>query len=129
MTDVQAPTEELTSSGVERQIGGEAAHRGFFGGTQPKTRMIGLGVAFVGMLILTPTIGVWGLVISVAVGVAVTLATLRTHRGSLLERRERRRCWPLFRARGQRQRTRRVQQGTRSRRVVLVAGRALGPFG
>ncbi len=100
MTDVQAPTQELTSSGVERQIGGEAAHRGFFGGTQPKARMVGLGVAFVGMLILTPTIGVWGLVIAVAVGLVVILATLRTHRGSLLERRARRRRWARRRVTG-----------------------------
>ncbi len=100
MTDVQAPTQDLTSSGVERQIGGESAHRGFFGGTQPKARMVGLGVAFVGMLILTPTIGVWGLVIAVAVGLAVVLATLRTHRGSLLERRTRRRRWAKRRAAG-----------------------------
>lgn len=93
MTDVQAATEDLTSSGVERQIGGERAHRGFFGGTQPKGRMIGLAVAFLAMLVLTPTVGVWGLIVAVAVGVVVVLVTLRTHRGSLVERQSRRRRW------------------------------------
>jgi len=100
VTDIQTPTEDLTASGVERQIGGERAHRGFFGGTQPKGRMIGLAVAFVAMLILTPTIGAWGLVIAVAAGVLVILATLRTHRGSLVERQTRRRRWAQRRREG-----------------------------
>jgi hypothetical protein len=93
VTDIQAPTEDLTASGVERQIGGERAHRGFFGGTQPKGRMIGLAVAFLAMLLLTPTLGVWGLVIAVAAGLVVILVTVRTHRGSLVERQTRRRRW------------------------------------
>jgi hypothetical protein len=100
MTDIQTPTDELTASGIERQIGGERAHRGFFGGTQPKGRILGLAIAFVAMLVLTPTIGVWGLVVAVAVGLVVILATLRTHRGSLVERQTRRRRWNQRRREG-----------------------------
>ncbi|GMA94734.1 hypothetical protein GCM10025881_15580 [Pseudolysinimonas kribbensis] len=93
MTDTHTPADELTSSGVDRQIGGERAHRGFFGGTQPKGRVIGLAIAFLAMLVLTPVLGIWGLAIAVALGVTVILVTLRTHRGSLIERQVRRRRW------------------------------------
>jgi hypothetical protein len=100
MTDMQASTQELTSSGVQRHIGGERAHRGFFGGTQPRGRIAGLGLAFLAMLVLTPTLGVWGVVIAVALGVVVIVVTLRTHRGSLIERQVRRRRWAARRREG-----------------------------
>ena len=82
-----------TVSGVSRDIGGEASHRGFFGGTQPKGRMIALAVAFLAMLALTPIFGVWGLAIAVAAGGLAILVTQKTHRGSLMDRRLRRTRW------------------------------------
>lgn len=93
-------SEITTTSGVSRQIGGERAHRGFFGGTQPKGRMIALGVAFVAMLILTPILGVWGLAVAVGGGLLAILVTQRTHRGSILERRTRRARWAYRRRTG-----------------------------
>ena len=93
-------TDTTGNSGIAREIGGERSHRGFFGGTQPKGRVIALGVAFLGMLVLTPTVGIWGLVIAVAFGLATILVTQRTHRGSILDRRTRRARWADRRATG-----------------------------
>ena len=98
MTDTSG--QELTSSGIERQIGGERAHRGFFGGTQPPGRIAALAVAFLTMLILTPILGVWGVVIAVTFGVTAILVTQRTHRGSFIDRRTRRRRWAIRRRTG-----------------------------
>lgn len=80
-------------SETARHIGGEASHRSFFGGTVSKTRIIGLAVAFTAMLLLTPTLGVWGLAIGLGTGLVVFFLTQRTHRGSILDRRTRRARW------------------------------------
>lgn len=96
MTD----TEVTTASGVSRHIGGERAHRGFFGGTQPKARVAAVAAAFLAMLVLTPILGVWGLAIAVVVGLVAVLVTQRTHRGSIVDRRVRRSRWAARRRDG-----------------------------
>lgn len=78
---------------IVRHLGGEAGHRSFFGGTHSRSRIILLGVFIVSGLVLTPLIGWPGLVVGV-VGSAITfLVTARTHRGTIMERRTRRRRW------------------------------------
>ena len=76
-----------------RTLGGEAGRRGFFGGTQGKTRTVGLIVvaiagAFATILLQTP-----GLVATVLAAGVVYLATIRTHRGSPLVRFQARQRW------------------------------------
>jgi hypothetical protein len=93
-------TEITTTSGVSREIGGESSHRGFFGGTQPRGRMVALAVAFLAMLILTPILGVAGLAVAVAGAVVTILLTQNTHRGSILGRRVRRSRWVVRRQTG-----------------------------
>ncbi|TPW78401.1 hypothetical protein [Schumannella sp. 10F1B-5-1] len=77
----------------DRHIGGESAHRSFFGRTQPKGRIPALAVCFLVMLVATPLIGVWGVVIAAAGGLTTVLLTARTHRGSIIDRRIRRSRW------------------------------------
>lgn len=77
-----------------RYPGGEAGHRSFFGGTRNKAR-----VAFIGLFVVGGMIGMimgGGLVVAgiALVGVGVTvLVTQRTHNGTVLERRRKRRRW------------------------------------
>ncbi|QJU56293.1 hypothetical protein SCB71_21360 (plasmid) [Herbiconiux sp. KACC 21604] len=80
-------------SDTARHIGGESAHRSFFGGTVSRTRIIGLGAAFFAMLLLTPLFGIWGLTIGLVGGLTVFFLTQRTHRGSILDRRTKRVRW------------------------------------
>ena len=80
-----------------RYLGGEDAHRAFFGGTGQRTRNLMLAICVVGGLIATPLIGWLGLAVPAVAAGVVFVATLRTHRGSLLERRRARARW---RARG-----------------------------
>ena len=76
-----------------RVLGGEAGRRGFFGGSHGKARTRGLiAVAIVGA-VLTIALGGVGLVVTVLVAAAVYLATMRTHRGSVLGRWQARRRW------------------------------------
>lgn len=86
-------TEITTTTGVSREIGGESSHRGFFGGTQPRGRMIALAIAFFAMLVLTPILGLGGLAIAVGAAVLTILLTQNTHRGSVLARRVKRSRW------------------------------------
>lgn len=84
---------QLESRGVVRYLGGEAGHRSFFGGTHSRGRVTFIVVFFVAGLVLTPIIGWPGIAIGAA-GVGVTFAvTARTHRGSILDRRTKRRRW------------------------------------
>jgi hypothetical protein len=74
-----------------RFLGGESGHRGFFGGTASKTRMI-LLTAFIGggMVGMVIGAGLPALIVAVS-GVGITmLTTARTHRGTVLERRRKR---------------------------------------
>src|SRR4051794_30307888 len=76
-----------------RYLGGEMAHRAFFGGTGQRTRNLLLAVCVVAGLIATPLLGWPGIAIPAVAAGVVFVATLRTHRGSLLERRRRRARW------------------------------------
>jgi len=82
-------------SEYDAYLGGESGHRGFFGGTAGKTRTILLILAFVLMVIFTPTLGIWGLLIGLSVAVVSFVLTQRTDRGSVLERHERKRRWKM----------------------------------
>ena len=78
---------------VERQLGGEAGHRSFFGGAGKGPRNILLGLCGVGMVVGTPFFGATAVVIAIIAAAIVFLVTARTHRGSILDRRERRVRW------------------------------------
>jgi hypothetical protein len=84
---------DLQTRGVVRHLGGESGHRSFFGGQHSKGRVAALVVAFVSGLVLTPLIGWPGLLVGGATAGITLLVTARTHRGSVLERRRRRRRW------------------------------------
>ena len=83
-----------TTTAYLRYLGGESGHRGFFGGTTSKTRVVLLGFFIVGGMVgMVLGLGVPVLVVAV-VGVGITmLATARTHRGTVLERRRKRARW------------------------------------
>ena len=76
-----------------RHLGGEAAHRAFFGGTAARTRNLLLAVCIAAGLIATPLAGWLGIAVPAVAAAAVLLATTRTHRGSLLERHRARARW------------------------------------
>ncbi|GAA1062033.1 MULTISPECIES: hypothetical protein [Agromyces] len=85
MTPTQAP--------VVRHLGGEAGHRSFFGGTSSKARTSSLIVVVLASMLLTIFIG-WPALLFGLVAVVVTLVlTARTHRGTILGRRKKRRRW------------------------------------
>lgn len=81
------------SEALVRHLGGEDAHRAFFGGTGQRTRNLLLAVCIVGGLIATPLIGWAGVAVPAVAAGIVVLATLRTHRGSVLDRRRARARW------------------------------------
>ncbi|KQQ18751.1 hypothetical protein ASF48_17690 [Rathayibacter sp. Leaf299] len=83
------------SQSYVRYIGGEAGHRSFFGGTHSKGRVAGLGLFFVGGVIGLPLLGWPALLIAVAGAGITLLVTVRTHRGSIADRRRARRRWKL----------------------------------
>ena len=88
MSDVkQAPT-------AVRFLGGEAGHRGFFGGTASKGRSIALAVivvaGMVGMIVMQQ---VWVLIAAAAAAGLTFLMTAKTHRGSIIQRRRKRSRW------------------------------------
>lgn len=76
-----------------RFIGGESAHRSFFGGIRSKPQIIGLMACAVLGWAGVMWVGWPGLVVAVVLGLGVFAATVNTHNGSWLERRERRRRW------------------------------------
>lgn len=70
-------------------LGGEGAHRGFWG-TKNKSRGWGTVLIIAVGMIFTPALG-WVAIIAAAIGVAVlVLLTSGTHNGSIIERRRRR---------------------------------------
>lgn len=83
-----------------RFIGGESGHRSVFGGTRSKPQIVGYSatavVGFLGVMYF----GWPGLVAGVALGITVFAVTTGTHRGSYLERWERRRRWAKRRRAG-----------------------------
>lgn len=84
---------QTQSRAVIRYLGGESGHRSFFGGTHSKTRVWLIGGFIASGMILTPLIGWAGLVIAV-LGCAITfIMTVKTHRGSIIERRRKRVRW------------------------------------
>jgi hypothetical protein len=84
---------EMETRAAIRYLGGESGHRSFFGGTHSRTRITVVGLFIVAGMVLTPLIGWPGLLIAV-VGCAVTfIATARTHRGSIVDRRRKRHRW------------------------------------
>lgn len=78
---------------VERQLGGEAGHRSFFGGAGKGPRNILLALCGAGMVVGTPFFGATAVVVAIIAAALVFLVTARTHRGSILDRRERRVRW------------------------------------
>lgn len=83
-----------TTETAIRYLGGESGHRTFFGGTASPGRTIGLAVFVVGGvvgMVLTSSLVV---LLIAAAGAGVTmLATARTHRGTILQRRAKRARW------------------------------------
>lgn len=78
---------------VGRFIGGEAGHRGFFGGTKGGPRTVGLLVSAGAGLVMVMYWGAPGLILGAVACVLVYVATMTTHRGSLLERYIKRSRW------------------------------------
>jgi len=74
-------------------LGGESAHRGFFGARVPRERVIGILVVVGIAMFLTPLLGWWVIAVALVLVAGIILATIDTHRGSLLERRRRRQRW------------------------------------
>lgn len=81
-------------------LGGEGAHRGFFGGRVSRERTIGIGTALLVTMFFTPIFGAWVIALGLVVIVAIFLFTMNTHRGSILERRRRRQRWKARRLAG-----------------------------
>lgn len=77
-----------------RFLGGEAGHRGFFGGTASKGRSITLAIivvaGMIGMIVLQQA---WVLIVAAAAAGLTFLMTAKTHRGSLIQRRRKRKRW------------------------------------
>lgn len=78
---------------ISRHLGGESAHRSFFGGTHTRGRVVGLAISIVAGMILTPLMGAPGLLIGIGGVVVTLLLTIRTHRGSIADRRLKRKRW------------------------------------
>ena len=76
-----------------RFIGGESAHRSFFGGIRSKPQIIGLMACALLGWVGVMWFGWPGLVVAVVLALGVFAATVNTHNGSWLERRERRQRW------------------------------------
>lgn len=76
-----------------RFIGGESAHRSFFGGIRSKQQIIGLMACALLGWIAVMSFGWPGLVGAVLLALAVFAATVNTHNGSWLDRRARRQRW------------------------------------
>lgn len=81
------------TSMVSRQLGGEAGHRSFFGGAGKGPRTILLVLCGLGLVIGAPIFGAPAVVVALAAAGVVFLITARTHRGSILDRRRRRKRW------------------------------------
>lgn len=74
-------------------LGGEDGHRSFFGGTLSKQRVWSVGLSIGIGLVLTLLFQWFGLlVLVVSTGLSFVLTT-KTHRGSVMERRRKRRRW------------------------------------
>lgn len=76
-----------------RSLGGEKGSRGFWGGSHGTSRAVGLGVVALAGAVLTIGFGTAGLLLTVLAAAVVYLATIRTHRGSLLVRWQHDRIW------------------------------------
>lgn len=69
-----------------RVLGGESAHRSFFGGNHSRSRVVGLVVFFTVGFLGVMNFGFWGLLVGV-IGCGVVLAvTTNTHQGTVLDR-------------------------------------------
>lgn len=88
------------TTALQRQLGGEAGHRSFFGGVQSRGRIIGLGSAFVLGLVLTPLMGWPAIAIAATIAGVTMLLTARTHRGTIADRARARRRWRMRRTDG-----------------------------
>ena len=75
------------------RLGGEADHRGFFGGARNIPRTVGLIASFLCLIVVTPIAGLWGLAGGVGILLLTLLLTLDTHRGSMLDRWTARKRW------------------------------------
>ncbi|MBT2497461.1 hypothetical protein J7E45_17790 [Microbacterium sp. ISL-59] len=95
---------------VRGYLGGEDGHRSFFGGTISKQRLWSVGLS-IGLGLLLTLLFQWvGLLIMLVSTVASFILTTKTHRGSIVERRRKRRRWKA-----------RVQTGTDTYQPYTVA--------
>lgn len=78
---------------ANRFIGGESGHRSVFGGTRSKPQIIGYAITFAVGVFGVMNFGWPGLLVGVAVGIIVAILTTGTRRGTVLERRARRKRW------------------------------------
>lgn len=76
-----------------RVLGGEAGHRGFFGGTQGRARTVGLIVVAVVGIVATLLLQAVGVALTLVAAGLVYIATMRTYRGSPIVRWQARRRW------------------------------------
>lgn len=86
---------QTTGGPLVRYLGGESAHRSFFGGhgTGARSRGIIVGIVVAGGLVLTPMLGWPALAVTMLAVLVVLIATADTHNGSIVERRRRRSRW------------------------------------
>ena len=78
---------------VKGYLGGEDGHRSFFGGTISPQRVWSVGLSIGVGLLLTMLFQWFGLVILVVSTGLSFLLTTKTHRGTIMERRRKRRRW------------------------------------
>ncbi len=74
-------------------LGGEEGRRGFFGGTWPKARIVGLLFAVPVGAVLVLTMQLAGMLVTIAAVLAIWVATMSTPAGSPLKRWQDRRRW------------------------------------
>lgn len=84
---------QVSNEPLRSYLGGESGHRSFFGGQVSKQRLWAVGLSIGIGLLLTLFWKFPGLVILVVATTASFVLTTKTHRGSILERRRKRRRW------------------------------------
>lgn len=103
-------SDQVIVAPIRGYLGGDNGHRSFFGGQVSKARVWSVGLSLGIGLVLTLLFQWFGLTIMLVSTVASFVLTTRTHRGSIMERRRKRRRWKT-----------RVQAGTDTYRPYSVA--------
>ena len=84
---------DLRTRAVVRYLGGESGHRSFFGGTHSRSRVIFLAASLIFGMVFTPLLGWPALAVAAASCGLTFLVTAKTYRGSIVDRRRKRRRW------------------------------------